>query len=225
MAQPRQTPDPLDVGAGYDEVADGYDERHRSWRTVRRFERIDAPQLRIARGADRVLELGCGTGRLLLKARARSRVGVDVSRRMVAQACAQGLRAIAGSAEALPFADDTFDAVLSGNGAFVYIDYSKCFPEVARVLRPGGRMAVHQYAARTWSPRELLGQPAAEVYPTHVSDLDEIIAPARSCGFSVENTYLWRSVRVYPYALAIPPWVPGRWWNHCTIVFRLNAGR
>jgi len=217
----RRAPAATDVGAGYDEVAEGYDDRHRSWRTVRRFERIDAPQLRIARGARRVLEIGCGTGRLLAKARAHRRVGLDVSRRMVAQAAGRGLRVVAGSAERLPFADHSFDAVLSGNGVFVYVDYASCFAECARVLAPGGRLAAHQYAARTWSPRRLLHP--AEPYPLHLTSLDQLVAPARAVGFEVEKVHLWRSVRVYPYALAIPDWLPGRWWNHCTIVFRLNG--
>jgi len=218
----RQTPSPADIGGGYDDVADGYDERHRSWRTVRRFERIDAPQLGIARGDKRVLEIGCGTGRLLMKARARRRVGIDVSQQMVAQAHRRGLTVVSGSGESLPFADNSFDAVLSGNGVFVYLDYPRCFAECARVLRPGGKLAVHQYAARTWSPRELLGRRPPEAYPAHVERLEELISPARAVGFKVEKTYLWRSVRVYPYALAVPEWLPGRWWNHCTIVFQVN---
>lgn len=219
-ALPRQTPLAQEVGGGYDEVAAGYDQRHRSWRTVRRFERIDAPQLEIARGANRVLELGCGTGRLLRKVRAHQRIGVDVSPNMLAQANRHELAVVAGSAETLPFATGSFDAVLSGNGVFVYVSYPHTFAECARVLRPGGRLAVHQYAAHTWSRNSLLGR--AEPYPLHLRELDELIDPARQAGFTVEKTYLWRSVRMYPYVVAVPSWLPGRWWNHCTIVFRLN---
>lgn len=229
----RRPPAPAAVAAAYDAAAGGYDRRHGDVRSERRFRIVDAPQLRMARGAGRVLELGCGTGRLLARTRAPVRVGVDLSAAMLARARARGLAVVRADAHCLPFAAGSFDAILAGKGLFRYLDYQRAFAECARVLAPGGGLAVHQYAARTWSPRELLpGRRAATAdreqragaggnagHALHVTHLDELYRPARAAGLRVVSTHLWRSVRVPPYAWPVPPWLPGCLWSHCTVIF------
>jgi SAM-dependent methyltransferase len=214
----RRPPRPAEVAARYDAGAGGYDARHGRETSRRRFAIIDGPQLALARGAGRVLEIGCGTGRLLAETDARVRIGIDVSAVMARQARQRGLAVALADAHALPFASEAFDAVLAGKGVFRYLDYGRGFAECARVLRPGGRLGVHQYSALTWTPRHLLGpKPAAE--PLHVEDLDELRGPARRAGLRCEQGYLWRSVRFPPYALRIPEWAPGQLWSHCVLVF------
>lgn len=51
-----------------------------------------------------------------------------------------GVEAHIGSAESIPLPDASVDAVLAGN-AFHWFDQEKAFPEIARVLRPGGVVA------------------------------------------------------------------------------------
>lgn len=94
-----------------------------------------------------VLEVGCGRGggcaylaRTLAPA---SMVGVDFSERAirfcrVAHAEA-ALRFRQGDAEALPFPDGSFDAVLNVESSHCYGSLSRFLAEVARVLRPDGR--------------------------------------------------------------------------------------
>lgn len=215
----RAPPHWREVAAGYDRAAAGYDDRHGEARSARRFRVIEAPLVRVARDARRVLELGCGTGRLL--GQLDGAVGVDVSMAMLGQARARGLRVAAADAHCLPFADRSFDAVVAAKGLFRYLDYSRAFAECARVLAPGGALAVHQYAARTWSPRDLLGRrPGSPADHLHLRHPGELYRPARRAGLEPVRTHLWRSVRVPPYAVAVPPWLPGRLWSHCVVVFR-----
>ena len=127
-----------DVAPRYDLINDvlslGLD---RWWRRVAARTVADAA----APGA-RVLDLGCGTGRLgaLLAGRARV-VGVDVSRAMLSHARAAappfaGL--VQASAFRLPFADASFGAVASGFVLRNLEDLGGAFREMARVTAPGG---------------------------------------------------------------------------------------
>jgi SAM-dependent methyltransferase len=107
-----------------------------------RFRPIDAPLLALARGD--VLEVGCGDGRLLARvaaaASAGAIVGVDVAPGMARRAAARGFEVAVAPAERLPLPDGSVDAVLSGYYALRYADLELALAEVARVLRPGGRL-------------------------------------------------------------------------------------
>jgi SAM-dependent methyltransferase len=101
----------------------------------------------------RILEVGCGTGGLLAAARRTSRmvVGVDIALRwlVVAQQRLEenGTRAplVAACAEALPWPDSTFDAVVA-DSVLEHLDHPAiALDEFWRVLRPGGTLTL-------WSP-------------------------------------------------------------------------
>jgi SAM-dependent methyltransferase len=95
------------------------------------------------RGA-RVLELGCGTGRLAaaLAEREAARVlAVDVSPAMVERARENGVDARVARVEALPFKSGWFDAVVARMVVHL-VDRSGAFAQAARVLAPGGRIVV-----------------------------------------------------------------------------------
>lgn len=114
----------------------------------------------IPRMAD-CLDVGCGTGRvcgLWLRDHARNYVGVDISANAVAEARASGLDArVIEDAASLPFADDSFDAVVCTEVLEHLFAPHRAARELCRVLRPGGVVIVTVPNVAYWRRRaELL---------------------------------------------------------------------
>lgn len=99
--------------------------------------------LGLARGA-RVADVGAGTGKLT-RALASAGFGVVAveplagMRAALASAAPRGVEVLAGTAEALPLADASVDAVTAAD-AFHWFDVERATPELARVIRPGGAL-------------------------------------------------------------------------------------
>lgn len=93
----------------------------------------------------RVLDLGAGTGKLTrsLVAAGHDVVAVDPSEPMLAQlrAALPGVDARPGRAERLPLDDASVDVVTAGQ-AYHWFDPATALPEIARVLRSGGRLGL-----------------------------------------------------------------------------------
>lgn len=88
-----------------------------------------------------ILELGIGTGLNLPAYSSGAHViGVDVELDLIRRACDRGAQAIVGDGERLPFPDATFDYVTSALVFCSIPDPAQALREVARVLRPGGRL-------------------------------------------------------------------------------------
>lgn len=90
-------------------------------------------------GCDRVLDVGAGTGNAVTKMRARRRVAVDLSPEMLLELRAKDpdVVLIGGLADALPFRDGAFDAVVTYSTLHHLADWSP-LGEMRRVTRPGG---------------------------------------------------------------------------------------
>jgi SAM-dependent methyltransferase len=93
----------------------------------------------------RVLDVGCGTGRYFLffaQLGAAYRVGVDVGSNLLA-ACHHrnpGVGLAKASAVSLPFADESFDVVMSMGVIEHFPDPAPMLDELVRVIRPGGQL-------------------------------------------------------------------------------------
>jgi demethylmenaquinone methyltransferase/2-methoxy-6-polyprenyl-1,4-benzoquinol methylase len=95
---------------------------------------------------DRVLDACCGTGDLAVAAERRGGrvVGLDFSPRMLERARPKSgtIEWVQGDALSLPFSDAEFDSATVGFGVRNLEDLEGGLRELARVLRPGGKLAV-----------------------------------------------------------------------------------
>jgi SAM-dependent methyltransferase len=135
----------------FDRMAPRYDElRPSDARWWQQFEATGAAGLA---AATRMLDVGCGTGRLANAAAERFGLrawGVDSSPAMIEQARAGGSRKVAfrvASADDLPFRDGWFDAVTMRLVVHALGPHRlPALGEAARVLGPGGRLYVWTFA-------------------------------------------------------------------------------
>jgi SAM-dependent methyltransferase len=105
------------------------------------------------RGADTVLDLGCGAGVDLLLAAAQIHpglaIGLDITwemlrlaRRNQQQTSIQNVQLIRGIMEGIPLADASVDVVLANGVLTLTFEKAAVISEVHRVLRPGGRFVI-----------------------------------------------------------------------------------
>ena len=103
------------------------------------------------RPGERALDLACGTGDIALAVAARGArtVGLDITLRMLQLADAKQVAArgvvrpvalVGGDMTSLPFAPAAFDLVTTGYGLRNVPDLTAAIVEIARVLKPGGRL-------------------------------------------------------------------------------------
>ncbi len=111
------------------------------------------------RPGQHVLDVACGTGVLARKAAERvgpdgSVIGLDLNDGMlaVARKRAPQIEWRQGKAEALPFEDNAFDAVVSQFGLMFFEDRHAALQEMVRVLRPNGHLAIAVWASLEHSP-------------------------------------------------------------------------
>ncbi len=157
---------------------------------------------------DRVLDVGCGTG-VVARACAelvgnRGRVvGLDLSEEMlaVARGVAPHLGWLRGNAGELPFADGSFDRVMSQLALMFFPDRAKAVAEMWRVLRPGGRLAIALAGPLSDVPAyvaliDLVGRHLGEAAASSVAsrfvlgdpaDLGRIVRSAGVEGFAIET--------------------------------------
>jgi ubiquinone/menaquinone biosynthesis C-methylase UbiE len=122
-------------------------------------------------GGETLLDVGCGTGTLAIAAKRRlgasGRVfGVDASAEMVAAARAKAFKAgldivcQAAPAQALPFADASFDLVTSTLMLhhLARPAQTACVDEIRRVLKPGGRTLAVDFASSSAAQGGFLGR-------------------------------------------------------------------
>jgi demethylmenaquinone methyltransferase/2-methoxy-6-polyprenyl-1,4-benzoquinol methylase len=189
------------VGAVFDDVAGRYDVMndlmslglHRYWK---RF----ALSVARPRAGERVLDVAAGSGDLALAlARAvgpRGEVWAsDINRRMLERGRDRLLDegvvapAVQCDAERLPFPAACFDCVTVGFGLRNMTHKDRALAEMARVLRPGGRLVVLEFS-RVWAPLA----PAYDLYSFRVLPW----LGRRVAGNADAYRYLAESIRMHP---------------------------
>ncbi|MSP16286.1 MAG: bifunctional demethylmenaquinone methyltransferase/2-methoxy-6-polyprenyl-1,4-benzoquinol methylase UbiE [Myxococcales bacterium] len=199
-----RSPDSSALGSGamFDAIARRYDLVNRvlSLGIDQRWRRATVRALALAPG-QRMLDLATGTADVALQALALAPgvtvVGLDPSEKMLEVGRAKVARARhaerctleAGDAQALRFADASFDACTMAFGIRNVPDRPRALAEIARVLRPGGRVAILELS----EPRRgLLGPLARFHIQKLVPALGALLSGAR------EYRYLQRSIAAFP---------------------------
>jgi len=178
---------------------------------------------------DRVLDVATGTGDLALELARRlgpagEVVGSDFSEGMLARARAKagrvdgasdvrGLAAMRfewGDALALTYPDDSFDAATVGFGARNFSDLSRGLAEMARVVRPGGRVVVLEFTTPTRPPLSFFYRfwfdrvvPLLGAAVAAAASVRSRVGPARATderevGIAAAYSYLPNSVKRWP---------------------------
>lgn len=189
-------------GAMFDRIAHRYDLVNdlMTFGLDRGWRRSTVRALRLGPGA-RVLDLATGTGAMALEVIRQhadaSVVGVDPSAGMLAlgrekvkaAGWSERIDLRQGEAESLAFDDDSFDGVCMGYGIRNVADRAGALREIARVLRPGGRVAILE---ATEARRGLMAF-GARVYVHHVMPRIGALLSGAS-----EYRYLQSSIAAFP---------------------------
>lgn len=209
---------PHDVAAMFDAVARRYDTTNTvmSLGLDHHWRRRTRQALELHPG-ERVLDLAAGTGTstVELALSGAYAVGCDFSLGMLrtgqARRDRRHVQIVAGDALRLPFRDGAFDAVTIAFGLRNIVDTDRALREMARVVRPGGRLVVCEFSQPTFEPLRRLylnylirGLPGLA---RHVSSNPDAY------------TYLAESIRAWPGQLplarqiAAAGWVDVHWRN------------
>lgn len=157
MARADLDKDPADVAAMFDDVAERYDLTNDvlALGQTRRWRRLVVDAVSPQPG-ERILDLAAGTG---TSSAALARTGAfvvpaDFSLGMlrVGKRREPGLPFVAGDGLHLPFRDGAFDAATISFGLRNLADRAAGLRELARVVRPGGRLVVCEFSHPTWAP-------------------------------------------------------------------------
>src|SRR4051794_894992 len=197
--------------AGVDDVGEFYRDKFVSNAVLdhRYFKALDRFDLRFARTMwvydnvrenSAVLDLGCGAGMLaLLKRKGVALTGVDLSDECVAAARRNGYdETVRSSLEALPFADRSFDYVVSLDvlGHIGAEEKDAVLAEIKRVLRPDG-VTLHGIECTDRSGRRAYAEMAAE-------ELRQFIAIDGHVGLEEEHEHAARFRRFFSQVASEP---------------------
>ena len=146
-----------------------------------------------------LLDCGCGTAPMLTllhkKYPKKHLTGIDITPKMIEAAKAKGMKGVelvVGDCEDLPFAENSFDAVICCQSFHHYPNVQAFFNSVYRVLRPNGRLILRDMTMNTAAARWLVNNielPLVNLAgkgDVHVYGRDEVRELCRRSGLRME---------------------------------------
>lgn len=192
------------------EVANAWNRVAPVWRqmTIRNkpqavLDAIDRPLADNARG--RVLEVGCGDGRLfpLFEERKLEVIGLDYSAGMLSVAATGRFPLLLADAHKTPLPDSSIDTILIPLATIRYLAYERFFNEANRLLRPGGVLAFTAWNRFYNGPRDFLKRQRDDAWKEgrDIRNIREIRDPLIDAGFVVHSLFgvFWLPIRIPPF--------------------------
>ncbi|ACU40481.1 demethylmenaquinone methyltransferase [Actinosynnema pretiosum subsp. pretiosum] len=209
---------PREVAEMFDGVAEGYDRTNsvmtlgfdRRWREWSR-------RVLDARPGEKVLDLAAGTAVSTVEYGESGAwcVAADFSLGMLRGGAKRPVPKVAADALHLPFRDGAFDAVTVSFGLRNFEDTEAALREMARVVRPGGRLVVCEVSSPTFGPFRA-------VYKRHLLKVLPVVAKRVSSN-PVAYNYLAESMATWPDQRALGEIVARAGWDDVAW-FNLTGG-
>lgn len=216
---------PDEVASMFDGVAKRYDltntvisgGQDRYWRWVTRRALDPRP-------GERVLDLAAGTGVSTVELGRSGAwcVAADFSLGMLRAGRDRDVPMVAGDAMALPFADDSFDAVTISFGLRNVADIDLAMREMLRVTKPGGRLVICEFSTPVFGPfrtvyMEYLMKALPRVARAVSSNPDAYV-------YLAESIRAWPAQRQLARRVAAAGWSSVKWRNLTGGVVALHRG-
>ncbi|MDO5676056.1 MAG: demethylmenaquinone methyltransferase [Propionibacteriaceae bacterium] len=215
-----------DVAAMFDGVAKRYDLFNDvlSMGQVRRWRRATTAAVDPQPG-QRILDLAAGTGTssAVLAERGAYVVPSDISLGMLSQGRRQqpGLDFVAGDALALPFADETFDAVTISYGLRNVERTLDAIQEMYRVTKPGGRVVIAEFSTPTNSLfRHIYNDYLVAALPR----IAKLSSNPVAYGYLAESILAWPDQRGLADLMEQAGWQGVEWQDHAGGIVALHRG-
>lgn len=214
MSRANLDKDPHEVAAMFDGVAGGYD-RANAFMTFgfdRRWRTTTSRVLDAVRG-ERVLDLAAGTG---VSTAEYARGGAwclaaDFSLGMLSSGKHRGVPMVAADALRLPFADESFDAATISFGIRNFVDTKAALVEIARVVKPGGRLVICEVSTPPFPPIRFLYRKFLLRAMTLVGRFSSTNPEAYA--YLAESMAAWPDQRTLAETIASAGWRSVEWMN------------
>jgi len=205
---PREVAEMFDgVAKGYDLTNSvmtlGFDRRWREW-TRRALD---------ARAGEKILDLAAGTAVSTVEFASSGAwcVAADFSLGMLRSGARRPVPKIAADALHLPFADGVFDAATVSFGLRNFQGTVAALREMARVVRPGGRLVICELSKPSWKPlRALYNNVALRALPVIARP---VASNSDAYAYLAESIRDWHDQRALAELIAEAGWEDVAWMN------------